>query len=173
MICYTLGIIAGRMKLEKEDTMARKTAGKKRSARPAVRKGRKKKEASIEEIEASMEKMALKDFAKKTRDDLTKLGDKIHEATDRGMHVVKEIAEEVQRFAKDATERTRIKMELHNLKGERDKLYALMGEQLRNLYRSNQLSSLKKRFRADFEKLDELEHAIEEHEQTDRELSAR
>lgn len=153
--------------------MARKTTGKKRAARPVSRRVRKKREVPLEEIESSMEKMALKDFAKKTKDDLMKLGDKIHEATDRGIHVVKEIAEEVQQYAKDATERTRVKMELHSLKAERDRLYAVMGEQLRNLYRSNQLSGLKRRFKADFKKLDELEQAIKEHERTEGELSTR
>jgi hypothetical protein len=144
--------------------MARTTAKKKASSKTTKKRTRKVKAAPLEDIESSMEKMALTDFAETTRAHLKKLGDQIHEATDKGIHVVKEIAEEVQRFAKDKTELTRIKIELHNLKAERDKLYALMGEQLRNLYKAQKLPNIKKRFKADFARLDELEKAIEEHE---------
>jgi len=55
--------------------------GKKRTAsgkssKPTVR--RKKKAASLEDIESSIEKMALTDFAESTKEELRKLGDKIH-----------------------------------------------------------------------------------------------
>ena len=126
--------------------------------------GAKKKNVSLDEVETSLEAMALTDFTDSTRNELKKLGDKIHEAADRGVHIVKDIAEEVQRYAKDATERTRIKIELHNLKAERDKLYTLMGEQLRNLYKSKKLTNMSRRFKEDFKRLDELEKAINEHE---------
>ncbi len=133
--------------------------------------GVKKKKGSLDEVETSMEAMALTDFTDSTRDELKKLGDRIHEAADRGVHIVKDIAEEVHRYAKDATERTRIKIELHNLKAERDKLYTLMGEQIRNLYKSKKLTNINRRFKADFKKLDDLEKAINEHEKKAAELS--
>jgi hypothetical protein len=130
------------------------------SAKPASR--RKKKDTPLEDIESSMEKIALSDFAESTKEELKKLGDKIHEATDKGVHLAKEIAEDVQQFARDATNLTKVKIELHNLKLEKEKLYSLMGQHLSNLYKEKKLTKIATRFRDDFKKLNELESAIEE-----------
>jgi hypothetical protein len=46
-----------------------------------------------------------------------------------------------------------------------------MGEQLRNLYISKKLTSIKKRFKDDFKKLDELETAIAEKEKSAKGIS--
>lgn len=151
--------------------MAKTIAKRRASSKSAKKRRTKEKVISMEEVESSIEKMALNDFTETTKQQLKKLGDKIHEATEKGVHVVKEIAADVQRFAKDKTELTRIKIELHNLKAEREKLYKLMGEQLRNLYKSKQLTNIKKRFRADFERLEELEEAIDAHEKHAGKLS--
>jgi len=109
-------------------------------------------------------KMSLSDYAQLTKEELIKLGDKINEATDKGMNLAHEIAEDVHKFTKNATELTRLKIDLHNLKEERDNLFALMGEQLRNLYRTDKLSRIKSRMKADFIRLDELEALIKEKE---------
>lgn len=143
------------------NTQKKRTASA-RSAKPSVR--RKKKAATLEDIESSMEKMALTDFAENTKEELRKLGDKIHEATDKGVHLAKEIAEDVQKFARDATTFTKVKIELHNLKTEKEKLYSLMGQHLSNLYKEKKLTKIATRFRDDFKKLSELESAIEEKE---------
>ena len=118
----------------------------------------------MDDIESSMEKMALTDFAESTKEDLRKLGDKIHEATDKGVHLAKEIAEEVQKFARDATNLTKVKIDLHHLKTEREKVYSLMGQHLSNLYKEKKLTKIATRFSDDFKKLNELESAIEEKE---------
>jgi hypothetical protein len=152
--------------------MVKKTVRKEKTAAKTPRKRTiPKKEITLEEIESSVEAEALSDFTDKTKKELKVLGDKIHEATDKGVHVVKDIASHVQRFAQDATELTRLKIELHNLKSERSKLYSLMGEQLRNLYISKKLTSIKKRFKDDFKKLDELETAIAEKEKSAKGIS--
>jgi hypothetical protein len=149
-----------------------KTVIKRKTQSKSIRKKRtKQKETPLEEVESSMEGIALTDFAETTKEQLKKLGDIVHEATDKGVHVVKDIAEEVQRFARDKTELTKIKIKLHHLKAEREKLFTLMGEQLRNLYKSKKLTDIKKRFKADFEKLEELEKTIDEHEKQAGELS--
>ena len=90
----------------------------KKTTRKTVRKTavRKKKTVSLDDVESSMEKLALDDFAETTKEELKHLGDKIHEATDKGVHVARDIAEEVRRFTKDATELTKLKMEIHHLK---------------------------------------------------------
>lgn len=149
-------------------TTAKKTARKttKKTARKTTKKRTlKKKAVSLGEIESSMEEMALSNFAETTKAELKKLSDKIHEATDKGVHVVKDIADHVQRFANDATELTKLKIELHSLRNERTKLYTLMGEQLRNLFVSKKLTKIKTRFADDFKKLQELETAIAEKEE--------
>ena len=155
---------------KKKMTARKKTAARKKVSAKKVR-SRKKREPSLEEVEYSMEKMALSDFAESTKEELKKLGDKIHEATDRGVSVVKEIADEVQRFAKDKTELTRLKIDLHNLRAEREKLYTLMGEQLVNLYKAKKLSNLKTRLKADFARYDELQSFIDEKEKLAAKLS--
>jgi hypothetical protein len=121
-----------------------------------------KKDIPLEDIESSMEKMALSDFAESTKRELKKLGDRIHEAADKGVHLARDIAEDVQKFARDATDMTKAKIELHNLKTEREKLYSLMGQHITNLYKENKLTKIKTRFKDDFAKLDELEAAIDE-----------
>ncbi len=147
------------------ETVKKKRASKKKTVKRKTARKVNKKEESLDDVESSMEGMALNDFAESTKKDLKKLGDKIHEATDKGVHIVKDIAEHVQRFASDATELTKLKIDLHSLKSERTKLYTLMGEQLRNLYISKKLTGIKKRFKDDFKRLDELEAAIAEKEQ--------
>jgi hypothetical protein len=144
--------------------MAGKTTKKKTASKTTKKRRVKKKETPLEEVESSKEEIALSDFAETTRAELKKLGDKIHEATDKGVHIVKDIADHVQKFANNATELTKLKIELHNLKNERTKLYTLMGEQLRNLYISKKLTKIKTRFQEDFKRLDELEAAISEKE---------
>jgi hypothetical protein len=145
--------------------MANTTKKKRVSARarkPSA--GRKKKDVPLEETESSMEKMALLDFAENTKEELRKLGDKIHEATDKGVHLARDIAEDVQKFARDATHLTKAKIELHNLRTEKEKLYSLMGQHLINLYREKKLTKIATRFKEDFKKFNELESAIAEKE---------
>ena len=146
------------------ETEKKKRASKKSTVKRKTARKRKTTDVPLDEIESSMEGMALSDFADSTKDELKKLGDKIHEATDKGVHIVRDIADHVQRFASDATELTKLRIDLHSLKNERTKLYTLMGEKLRNLYLSKKLTNIKKRFKDDFTRLDELEAAIAEKE---------
>lgn len=119
---------------------------------------------SLDAIKLKTGKISLSELAQSTKEELIKLGDKIHEATDKGIHVAHEIAEDVNKFAKNATELTKLKIDLHNLKEERAKLFALMGEQLRNLYKTDKLSRIKSRMKADFIRIDKLESLIAEKE---------
>jgi DNA-binding PadR family transcriptional regulator len=145
--------------------MANTKTVKKTTRKTAKKKtARKKKTAYLDDVESSMEKLALDDFAETTKEELKHLGDKIHEATDKGVHVARDIAEEVRRFTRDATELTKLKMEIHHLKVERDKLYKLMGEQLRNLHKVRKLGNIRSRFKDDFQRLDELEAELADRE---------
>jgi hypothetical protein len=102
------------------------------------------------------------DLLNATRSQLGKLGDKLHEAADKGMHMVKDIAEEVHRFSHDATELTKIRIEIHNLKSDKNNLLTVMGEKLRNLHKAKKLANIKPKFKYDFNKLDELDKKISE-----------
>ena len=149
----------------------------KKTAKKAAKKTAKKTTSKItvkdtmDTIKQKTGKMSLSDFAQSTKDELMKLGDRIHEAADKGIHVVHDIADDVHSFAKNATDLTKLKIDLHNLKEERTKLYALMGEQLRNLYITNKLSGIKIRMKADFARLDELESSIDEKQKLASRLS--
>ena len=146
------------------DTVKKKRTSKKKTVKRKTTRKIIESEVPLDEVESSMEGMALTDFAETTKEELKKLGDKIHEATDKGVHIVRDIAGHVQRFASDATELTKLRIDLHSLKNERTKLYTLMGEQLRNLYLSKKLTNIQKRFKDDFTRLDELEAVIAEKE---------
>ena len=149
----------------------------KKSVKKAAKKSAKKttsvtaKKAPVDTIKQNKRKMSLSDFAQSTKEELAKLGDKIHEASDKGIHLAHEIAEDVHKFATNATELTKLKIDLHNLKEEKQKLYALMGEQLRNLYKTGKLSYIKTRMKEDFIRLDELESLIAEKEKLSSRIS--
>lgn len=145
--------------------MATKTKKRKTTSKSAKTSARgKKEEASLAEFETEMEESAFMDFAQDTKIELKKLGEQIHEATGKGVHKAKEIAEDVRKFAKDATNLTMLKMELHNLKTERDRLYAAMGKRLANLYKTSKLSNIKTSFKSDITKLRKLESEIKKKE---------
>ncbi|GEM_PF-4531864 len=107
-----------------------------------------------------------------TRDQLRKLKDRLSEAADKGVHAIREAAGRIHQFAGEATELTRLKIELHNLQKEREKFLLLMGEQLRNLYKSNRLRNIKEKLKYDFQKVDEIEEAIAEKEREAARLAA-
>ncbi len=99
-----------------------------------------------------------------TKARLKELGDKLSEAADKGVHAIKEVAEKIHQFAGEATDLTKLKIELHNLQKEREKFLILMGEQLRNLHKSNKLRNIQTKFKYDFKKIDEIETSIAEKE---------
>lgn len=113
----------------------------------------------------------LHDSLDTTKKQLGKLGERLHEARNKGIHFAREIAEEVHRFATDATELTKVKIEIHNLKKERETLLQLMGEKLKNLYHSGQLKNVQSKFSYDLNKLEEIESAIIEKEKDAESLS--
>jgi hypothetical protein len=150
-------------------TVKRKTAGK----RPERKNGTARNKTTHNIISKTREQLktmgekfgettdkGMHDTLDSTRKQLWKLGEKLYEAKDKGIHIAKEIAEEVQRFATDATELTRLKLEIHNMKKDRDNLLMLMGEKLKNMYHAGRLSNVRSKFQYDFNKLEELEAQI-------------
>ena len=120
----------------------------------------KEEDSTLGEIESSTDKTPILDFVHSTKEELRKLGEKIHEAADKSVSAVKHIAEDVQKFSKDATDLTKMKIDLHNLKADREKRYASMGRQLSKLNKAGNLRNIKTKFKNEFAQLDELESDI-------------
>lgn len=149
-------------------TARRKTA---KTRRPAVQ------EIADQQIDKTMEQLrelgsalgkaadkGVYDVSESTRDHIRRIKDRISESADKGTTAIKEVAEKIHLFAIEATELTKLKIELHNLNKERDKFLLLMGEQLRNLHKSDKVKNIKEKFKYDFQKLDEIEADIAEKE---------
>ncbi len=134
---------------KKPASKAGKTAGK-----PRVKKRQPKK------AEGSEGKPIIPRVSYSTREQLRKLGGKLSEATDKGMHVAKDVAKRVRHFAGEATGLTKLKIEMHKLKSARDKLLFEMGKKLGNLYNSKKLKDVESIFTDDFKKLEALEADI-------------
>ncbi len=130
------------------------------SRKPKPKAVKPAKDISLGEIESEMEEMTMNDFAESTKKDLKKLGELIHEAADKGTHIAKEIAEDMRIFARDARNLTMIKMEIHNLENEREKLYCTIGKRLTTLNRTKKLTDIKTKFKKDFSKLAALDSSI-------------
>ena len=112
------------------------------------------------------------DAMEKTRQQLHKLTEKLHEAAEKSIHAIKEVAADIQLYAKDTTELTKIRIEINHLIKERQKLLMLMGEKLRNMHRADKLTRIPAKFADDFKKLDEVEDKIEAMKKTEDILTA-
>jgi hypothetical protein len=102
---------------------------------------------------------------------LRKVGDRLSDAADKGVEVLKEVFGKVKDFSVDATELTRLKVEIHRLKGDRDRMFTVMGEKLWELRGSDKVAELKTLFGEDFKKVEELSKDIEAKEKTASKIS--
>lgn len=136
----------------------------------ALEKTRKQIETLGKKFSEATDK-GMHDTLDTTRKQLGKLGEKMHEAADKGIHIVKDLAEEVHRFATDATEKTKLKIEIHNLKKERDSIFLVMGQRLTNMYHARKLTNVRSKFQGDVSRLDEIEADIAAKEKESEKLS--
>jgi uncharacterized coiled-coil protein SlyX len=153
---------------------ARRSPKKTSRKRTASRKPSEKKQSEVNASPLLAEKheQPLADAAmEKTRQQLHKLTEKLHEAAEKSIHAIKEVAADIQLYAKDTTELTKIRIDLNHMIKERQKLLMLMGEKLRNMHRANKLTRIPAKFADDFRKLDDLEDEIEEMKKTEDALA--
>jgi hypothetical protein len=155
------------------------TKGRKTVRRPVAKKRQTKKTAppATQDIFAQFSDSARKQLKKlgakfgedsdimpqmsdATRDQLKKLGDKLGEAADKGVHIAKDVAERVRHFATEATELTKLKIEIHKLKSSRDAILLGIGEKLVSLYKAKKLAQTESTFKKEFSKLDKLNSEI-------------
>jgi uncharacterized protein Yka (UPF0111/DUF47 family) len=116
------------------------------------------------EPEASAENEPTgKDF-ETTEEKLRRMGDKLSEAADKGVMALKEVFERVKDFSSDAAELTKLKIEIRNLKSDREKLYASMGKKLWDMKKEDQFRNVQSAFSEDFAKLEKFADKIAEKE---------
>jgi len=106
-----------------------------------------------------------------TDEKIKKVGDRLSEVADRGVDVLREVFGKVKDFSVDAAELTRLKVDIHRLKADRDRMYIVMGEKLWELKDSKKLGELKTLFEGDFHKLETLNAEIKEKEKLSSKIS--
>lgn len=77
-----------------------------------------------------------------------------------GNDLIKDITKQVRDFAKLAAQLTKLKIDLHNIKQEHENVLRLMGENLWNMHKADQLRNVKSKFAYDFSKLAALEEEL-------------
>ncbi|MEJ2048356.1 MAG: hypothetical protein P8Y60_00650 [Calditrichota bacterium] len=123
------------------------------------------------EPEASAENEPTgKDF-ETTEEKLRRMGDKLSEAADKGVMALKEVFERVKDFSSDAAELTKLKIEIRNLKSDREKLYASMGKKLWDMKKEDQFRNVQSAFSEDFAKLEKFADKIAEKEKQAEKIS--
>jgi DNA polymerase II small subunit/DNA polymerase delta subunit B len=142
------------MATAKKKTVKKKTASNRKSPKKAPKK-----------ISASEKKEMLAHISETTQTQLKKISDKISASKEKDISILKDLAEKIRRFAGEATDLTKIKIEIHNLKNEHDNLLKVMGENLWNMHKAGTVKNVAKKFRYDFQKLEEIEKKIAEKEE--------
>ena len=71
----------------------------------------------------------------------------------------------------DAADLTRLKVDIHRLKGDRDRIFTVMGEKLWEMRDSEKMKDLLSSFEADFNKLQALIDEIKEKEKAASKIS--
>jgi len=111
-------------------------------------------------------------ISKVTQRQIRNLGDKVISAKDREKLLLKDITEKVRNFANKATQLTKLKIELHNLREEHEDLLKVMGDNLWNMHKADKMSNIKSKFKYDFKRLAELESEIADKKKTASEIAA-
>jgi uncharacterized protein Yka (UPF0111/DUF47 family) len=116
------------------------------------------------EPESAAEKEPVGKESETTEEKLRRMGDKLSEAADKGVMALKEVFERVKDFSSDAAELTKLKIEIRNLKSDRDKLYATMGKKLWEMKKEDRFRNVQSAFSEDFAKLEKFADKIAKRE---------
>ncbi|HQU73515.1 MAG: hypothetical protein KDI06_10645 [Calditrichaeota bacterium] len=90
---------------------------------------------------------------------------KLNEVAQKSFSVLKTSVDQVTHFAAGAKKMGELKLELHHLKSDRDKLLRTIGLRTWRLYQDGALATLAEKFAPEFERLEALEKRIVETEQ--------
>jgi uncharacterized protein Yka (UPF0111/DUF47 family) len=150
------------------EAKSKKTPKAKSKKSPATAKQKAKKVEETKTQEVVEEQVDMKES---TDEKLRRVGDKLSDAADKGVEVIKDVFGKVKDFSVDAAELTKLKVEIHRLKSERDRLYTVMGEKLWELKDSEKIKEVQAIFQDDFDKLKELESDISQKEKQAAKIS--
>jgi hypothetical protein len=153
----------GRQGIQQGGGMARAKVTKKKSLKagsPGSAGGRARKKSRA--VNSAHVYNIMSNISEVTGRKLKRLRKGLGSATEKETKVLKDISGKVRQFANKATELTRLKIELHNLKEEHEGLLRVMGENLWNMHRANRMTRLKSKFKYDFKRLQEVEAEIKE-----------
>ncbi len=140
--------------------------------KPNKPKATKKQEpAEVKEQEPTESKETEEKEFETTEEKLRKMGDKLSEAADKGVMALKEVFERVKDFSSDAAELTKLKIEIRNLKTDREKLYASMGKKLWDMKKTDKFGNVQSTFNEDFTKLEDFADRIAKKEKQAEKIS--
>ena len=125
-------------------------------------------ETVVQEEAVEEEVAAAEDKPRNLLDDIK---EKLSEAANKGIEALKVGSERASQFANEATNLARLKIDLRNLKEERNRVYKRVGEGLWNAYKAENLSNVQELFAEEFQRLEELKDKIAATEQQVEEIS--
>ncbi len=102
--------------------------------------------------------------SKKQEQKTKSTSDSLNEAVEKGSVFIKDMYEKVRHFSGEATELTRLKIDIRNLKSEREHLYTDMGKRLWDLKQTGNFRGINSVFEKDFTRLEEIEKEIDNKE---------
>jgi hypothetical protein len=150
---------------------AKKKTVKKKLAKKKTATTRKILKKVLKKISASEKKEMITHITDATQKQLQKIGDKVSATKEKDIGILKDLAKKIRLFANDATELTKIKITIHNLKHEHDSMLKVMGENLFNMHKSKKVKNVDTKFKYDFNKLEAIEKEIADKEKIVDELS--
>lgn len=89
------------------------------------------------------------------------LKEKLEEAAQKGIEVLKVGSDKATHFANEATHLARLKLDLRSLKEERNRVFRRIGEEVWKAHQENRLAKLKGLFTEELRNLDSLKEKIE------------
>ena len=146
---------------KKRVSRSRTTASTKKAARKKTSK-----------VSSNETREMISHISKVTQRQIRNLGDKVISAKDREKLLLKDITEKVRNFANKATQLTKLKIELHNLREEHEDLLKVMGDNLWNMHKADKVTNIKSKFRYDFKRLEDLESEINKKKKSASEIIA-
>jgi hypothetical protein len=97
---------------------------------------------------------------KTTQDSEQNIGDKLTGMAQKVFDALKYGAEKVSDYASETSHLTKLKIEISNIKAERKKVFAQMGDRLWQLHKTNKVDKVEESFKADFDRIKSLENQI-------------
>lgn len=111
---------------------------------------------------ATLEKTgeAAQKTAETVKEGASVVGEKVSEVASKGMEALKTGAKKVSHFTGEASKLAKLKVEIHNLKSARDRLFLEAGTKLWHLRQGKKLADVQTAFSEEFQRMAELQAQI-------------